>query len=215
MTLLATSRRANMTCSFSAWPGNNLLDSAKAGDATLRAALEAEVCLREEKVVLSAGLVELDVGALTRSKVEPMVRGLFPRVEQPVVLDLLERSVVFLTPANIRHIIRTGSWLSTVWKLADAYLADIGAEPLSAKGPVVGLSEETTCYVTLSAYFENPAPFSDYIVHEAAHVFHNCKRETVGLPATRTREWLLSIEFGKRETFAYTCEAYSYQSPQK
>ena len=44
---------------------------------------------------------------------------------------------------------------------------------------------------------------------EAAHVFHNCKRGTVGLPQTRRREWLLHIAFGKRETFAYACEAYA------
>src|SRR5262249_54767438 len=45
--------------------------------------------------------------------------------------------------------------------------------------------------------------------HEAAHVFHNCKRLTVGLPETRRREWLLEIAFQKRETFAYACEAFS------
>jgi hypothetical protein len=42
-----------------------------------------------------------------------------------------------------------------------------------------------------------------------AHVFHNWKRERIGLPHTRYREWLLAIDFGKRETFAYACEAYS------
>lgn len=52
-------------------------------------------------------------------------------------------------------------------------------------------------------------PFADYVVHEAAHVFHNCKRATVGLPATRRREWLLDIDYRKRETFAYACEAFS------
>jgi hypothetical protein len=31
----------------------------------------------------------------------------------------------------------------------------------------------------------------------------------VGLPQTRTREWLLDIDFRKRETFAYSCEVYS------
>ena len=31
----------------------------------------------------------------------------------------------------------------------------------------------------------------------------------MGLPQTRTREWLLDIDFRKRETFAYSCEAYS------
>ena len=58
-------------------------------------------------------------------------------------------------------------------------------------------------------YFDRGGPFEDFLVHEAAHVFHNCKRHTVGLPETRRREWLLDIEFRKRETFAYACEAYS------
>lgn len=58
-------------------------------------------------------------------------------------------------------------------------------------------------------YFSERDPFADFIVHEAAHVFHNCKRATVGLRGTRTKEWLLDIEFRKRETFAYSCEAYA------
>jgi hypothetical protein len=32
---------------------------------------------------------------------------------------------------------------------------------------------------------------------------------TIGLRETRRREWLLEIEFAKRETFAYACETYS------
>jgi hypothetical protein len=59
---------------------------------------------------------------------------------------------------------------------------------------------------------DNPAvsdPFADFIVHEAAHIFHNCKRGTLGLRETRTKEWLLDIEYRKRETFAYSCEAYA------
>ena len=59
-------------------------------------------------------------------------------------------------------------------------------------------------------YFSNNNPLEDYVVHEAAHIFHNCKRETIGLPAaTRRREWLLEIDYTKREMFAYSCEAYS------
>jgi hypothetical protein len=72
----------------------------------------------------------------------------------------------------------------------------------------VGLSEETTCYVSPD-YFVEDDPFADFIVHEAAHIFHNFKRATVGLRETRTKEWLLDIDFRKRETFAYSCEAYS------
>ena len=195
---------------FTAWPGSNLLESTRLGDAELRAALEAEICARELRVTRTTELPNVDVVSLTRSKVEPMVCGLFPRVEQPIVLALLEHSVVFLTPASIRHIIHSHTWLRTIWTLADAYLDDIGAERLADDHPaLVGLSEDTTCYVT-SAYLNSPEPFSDYIVHEVAHVFHNCKRETVGLPATRSREWLLDVDFRMRETFAYACEAYSY-----
>jgi len=72
----------------------------------------------------------------------------------------------------------------------------------------IGLSEETTCYVSLT-YFHEGDPFDDFVVHEAAHIFHNCKRRTIGLAETRKREWLLDIQYRKRETFAYACEAYT------
>ena len=87
----------------------------------------------------------------------------------------------------------------------------MGAELLSDTAPrIVGLSEETTCYVSYE-YFthQDENRFADFVVHEAAHVFHNCKRYTVGLPETRTREFLLNIDFHQRETFAYACEVYS------
>ena len=58
-------------------------------------------------------------------------------------------------------------------------------------------------------YFAHRDRFDDFIVHEAAHVFHNCKRHTMGLPEARTREWPLELDFGKRETFAYACETFS------
>ena len=41
------------------------------------------------------------------------------------------------------------------------------------------------------------------------NVFHNTKRAIVGLKETRWREWLLPIDFEKRESFAHACEAYS------
>jgi len=59
------------------------------------------------------------------------------------------------------------------------------------------------------AYFKDGDPFDDWVVNEAAHVFHNWKRAYVGLPQTRTREFLLNIAFAKREVFASACEAYS------
>jgi len=73
---------------------------------------------------------------------------------------------------------------------------------------IVGLSEETTCYVALT-YFTAEDRFADFVVHEAAHIFRNWKREYAGLRYTGNREWLLEIWIGKRETFAWTCEVFS------
>ena len=138
-----------------------------------------------------------------------MVRGLFPRVEQATVLTTLGRSVVFVTSANIESLILARPFDRSAWSLANLYLASVGADLLGERAPrIVGLSEGTTCFVS-PQYFDERDPFADFVVHEAAHIFHNCKRRTVGLPGTRAKEWLLDIEFGKRETFAYSCEAYS------
>ncbi|MDR5770049.1 MULTISPECIES: hypothetical protein [unclassified Caballeronia] len=63
-------------------------------------------------------------------------------------------------------------------------------------------------YVSLT-YFRNTDPFADYVVHEAAHVLHNCRRAAIGLAERRNCPNPLDIAFGKRETFAYACEAYS------
>ena len=71
-----------------------------------------------------------------------------------------------------------------------------------------GFSEEATCYVSPECFADDD-PYADFIVHEATHIFHNRKRATVGLCETRKKEWLLDIEYLKRETFAYACEAYA------
>ena len=79
-------------------------------------------------------------------------------------------------------------WLHSAWALANLYLGSPGAELLSDEAPrIVGLSLETTCYVSLE-YFSETSRFSDYLVHETAHIFHNCKRGTAGLEETRRRE---------------------------
>jgi len=182
---------------------------AQAGDSALRQALMSAVRQRTPHAVLPKALADLDVVAYTRTKVAPMVRGLFAETEQATVLDVLGRSVVFLTPATIDTVLEEMPWLSTAWDLANLYLEGCEADLLGEDAlRLVGLSAETTCYLS-SGYFDATGRFNDFVVHEAAHVFHNCKRRTIGLPESRTREWLLEIDFRKRETFAYACEAYS------
>jgi hypothetical protein len=138
-----------------------------------------------------------------------MVRGLLPTSERQAVLAALERSVIFVTGENVERLLLEQRWDVTAWHLANLYLDSVGARLLARDAPrLVGLSEETTCYVSPS-YFGAQEPFSDFVVHEVAHIFHNCKRSTVGLPESRRKEWLLDIAFGRRELFAYACESYS------
>lgn len=194
---------------FQNWPGQHSLDRIQRGEDALRDALLAQIRRREKGITfhLPDALRGMDIVAFTRDKVQPMVRGLFPAKERDIVLGLLERSVIFLTPESIEPIVRNATWLSTAWKIANIYLDSIGATPLGDEPAPVGLSEESCCYVSL-VYFDKKRPFTDYVVHEAAHVFHNNKRRTVGLPATKRKEFILPIYMGHYETFAYGCEIY-------
>ena len=191
------------------WPGQNFLERARYSDSALRESLIAAVRQRTAHAVAPAALAGLELVGFTRAKVAPMVQGLFPAREVQTVLDVLARSVVFLTPATIEDVLRQMPWLGTAWDLANLYLVSCGAAALSTDARlIVGLSEETTCFVT-SEYFGAQDRFADFVVHEAAHIFHNCKRRTIGLSGTARREWLLEIAYQKRETFAYSCETYS------
>ena len=193
---------------FRAWPGHTLA-RCQAGEATLRQALILEVRRRTDGLPAAQLPPGLDFATFVREKLRPMVTGLFPDAQRELLLDTLQRGVYVLTSDNIESILRDTPWISTAWTLADMYLRAAGARPLGPNAEyVVGLSEETTSYVTV-AYFREDDPFADFIVHEAAHVFHNCKRDTIGLPGRKRQEWLLDIDYAKRETFAYACEAYS------
>ena len=66
-----------------------------------------------------------------RSEIKPMVCGLFPRAEHDVVLAMLAKSVVFLTPENIETVLLEESFNHSAWTLAILYLAGLGAELLS------------------------------------------------------------------------------------
>lgn len=192
-----------------AWPGRTTVECMQNARAARRAALCGEVRKRAGEATGPDLAVPEDLPVLVRARVAPMVRGLFSRREQEMVLQLLEHSVVVVTTANIERILLETRWDHTAWVLANLYLGSINVPPLSPEeGHLVGVSVETTCYLSVD-YLRHDDPLADYLVHEAAHVFHNCKRRTLGLPATRNQEWLLAIEFRKRETFAYACEAYS------
>jgi hypothetical protein len=191
------------------WPGQNIIEKGRNGHDDHVRALVAEVN-RRSKGRKHAAVPELDLAGWTRRKLTPMVQGFFPEAEREAVLRLFEKSVVFLTSDNIESVLLGQMWLHSAWDLANLYLSSVGGDLLGPEAQhLLGLSEETTCYVS-TEYFVDRGRIEDFVIHEAAHVFHNCKRRTAGLPETKTKEWLLLLEFSKRETFAYSCEAYGW-----
>jgi hypothetical protein len=193
---------------FAGWPGRAVVDIATDATHRLRAALVEATLRRARGFERSVPLPE-PIDPWLRYKLSPMVQGLFAVHERDCVLDALARGIVFLTPHNIVDVLTTEPWLSTAWRLANLYLDSLGAQRLGSQaGELVGLSQGATCYVSL-AYFDQIDPFADYIVHEAAHVLHNCRRTAIGLPERPHCPTPLDIAFHQRETFAYACEAYS------
>jgi hypothetical protein len=192
-----------------AFPGDHTLDRLVGYERHLREALIREVEHREHGREQRQLPPAFNPSAWVRRKVEPMITGLFPAAERPVMLGVAERSIVFLTGETVRQAIAETPYLGSAWTIANIYLRSLGALTLGDQASqVVGLSLETKCYVSVE-YFADGEPFADYVTHEVAHIFHNCKRATIGLPYTRSREWLLEIAYGKRETFAYACEVYN------
>lgn len=169
------------------WPGQNIVERATRGHDELLRALVAEV-KRRAKGRRHAPVPQLDLTSWTRRKMTPMVHGLFSEAERDAVLRLLEKSVVFLTSDNIEAVLFGQRWLGTAWDLANLYLSSVRTELLGPNAPsLLGLGEETTCYVSTD-YFVDRGKIEDFVIHEAAHVFHNCKRRTAGLSETRARE---------------------------
>jgi hypothetical protein len=188
------------------WPGHTFERAAQARR-DLRGALLREVTRRAQGRT-HPPLPEVDSRKLARAKLEPMVRGLFPRAEREPVLSALTRSVIFVSAGTLEALLFEVSFDETAWDLANLYLTTVGAQVLGADArEIVGFCDGHTCYVS-PLYFTTTDPFADFVLHEAAHLFHHVKRHHVGLRETRTREWLLEIAYAKRETFAYACEAY-------
>ncbi len=194
---------------FQSFDGAGTLDRIQRGSRAIVEALVAEVHARSANCpFVHEKRIPSDLEGFTSALVTPMVKGIFSRKEVPVIIDLLKRSVHFVTPLTFEELLRSET-PQTAWDIANLFLSGLNLASLSDLTPsLVGLSVGNRCYISMK-YFEEEDPFADFVVHEAAHIFHNVKRETVGLPSTRTREWLLPIQYQKRETFAYACEAFS------
>lgn len=193
------------------YEGQSLVEQMRAHSAALRSALLQRVGeLEAAGQVPTPPAACLDRSSL-REKLRPMVEGLFVPDDHEQVLEFVEGSVVFLTRDTVHRLLADLRWDHTAWCLARIWLSSIDAPPLCEEAPgLLGLSEEKTCYVSLR-YFQDleDDPFADYVVHEVAHLFHNNKRDYIGLPPRGRCEWMLELDFRKRELFAYACEVYS------
>ena len=193
---------------FVGWPGSNLSDIATRASQRLRSALVAET-MRRSKGFESVSRLPVDLYVWNSEKLKPMVDGLFNPSERATVIRLLSDNVVFVTRANLEKILMAERWLSTAWDVANIFLESVKAPTLSGQPcNIVGLSQETRCYVSMD-YFDETDPFADFVVHEAAHVFHNSRRVACGLAASARTDYILDIDYHMRETFAYACEAWS------
>jgi hypothetical protein len=196
---------------FVGFPGSDHFDRIGRGYRVLADALVAEVHSRApgEAAEVPAPF-PTDVSAFAQQRIEPMVQGLFRRTDRVAVTKLLADSVVFITPGTVDSLIEREDPHSA-WLIANIFLRSIGLDAISDQAPpIVGFSVSTTCYVSLEYFHKKSASaYSDYVVHEAAHIFHNARRRDAGLLGKKEDDWLLPIEFSMRETFAYACEAYS------
>lgn len=168
-----------------AWSGD-FMQRAERAHEDLRGALVSAVRQRVEGLKPPPEH-DADTVTFTRAKVAPMVRGLFARAEQDTVLAALEQSVVFVTSANIEQLLFGRGFDSTAWTIANPYLGGFGAKLLGDDAPdIVGFSVDATCFVS-PQYFAEEDPFADFVVHEVAHIFHNCKRAAIGLRQTQEK----------------------------
>jgi hypothetical protein len=98
--------------------------------------------------------------------------------------------------------------LGTAWQILCALFGDYGLKPEEIKVECDGVSGGGFAHVRLPAY-ESQDPYSDVIVHKAAHLLHYLKPAHYGLQVRRDQQRFVDVEFCHRELFAFASEAYS------
>lgn len=146
-----------------------------------------------------------------RQRFEPMVRGLVQADWQEVALHELTRRTFILnfpgTKAAMAAEMKT-CYLGAARQILWAFFEDHGLKPEEIDIKCDGLSAGEFAHVRSSALLIDD-PYSDVVVHEAAHLLHYLKPEHYGLHVRRGQERFVDVEFRHRELFAYACEAYS------
>jgi hypothetical protein len=143
-------------------------------------------------------------------RIEPMVAGLVQTDWQEVALrEITARTFVLNyqgTKAALDAELSTCS-MGSAWRIVWALFGDHGLKPDGVEVGCDGIAGDYA-HVRWSAY-ETTDPYSDVVVHEAAHMLHYLKPHHYGLHIRRGQERFVDVEFCHRELFAYACEAYS------
>ena len=146
-----------------------------------------------------------------RHRIEPMVRGMLPAEWQEVALqEITRRTFVLDLPGAHRAIeaeLSTG-FLGTAQQLLFATLRDHGVDTTGIKLKWEGVASGEYAHIRICAN-NSEDPYSDVVVHEAAHLLHYLKPAHYGFKMKRGQERFVDVEFAHRELFAYSCEAYA------
>jgi hypothetical protein len=145
-----------------------------------------------------------------RSRVAPMVTGLVQEDWQEVATrELVSRTFVlnFRGAKAALEVELPSCDMESAWRILWALYGDYGLRPDHIEMTCDGLAGDYA-HVRWFAY-ETKDPYSDVVVHEAAHLLHYLKPRNFGLHVRRHQERFVDIDFNQRELFAYACEAYS------
>jgi hypothetical protein len=145
-----------------------------------------------------------------RQRIEPMVSGLVQADWRDVALrEITARTFILNLPGTRRALEAELSTclMGSAWQVLWALFGDHCLKPDDIKVGCDGLAGDYA-HVRWSAY-QTDDPYSDVVVHEAAHMLHYLKPSHYGFHVRRGQERFVDIEFHHRELFAYACEAYS------
>jgi hypothetical protein len=145
-----------------------------------------------------------------RQRIEPMVSGLVQADWRDIALREITARTFILNLPGTRMAVESElatCFMGSAWRVLWSLFEDYGLKPDDINVGCDGLAGDYA-HVRWSAY-QTDDPYSDVVVHEAAHMLHYLKPSHYEFHVRRGQERFVDIEFHHRELFAYTCEAYS------
>jgi hypothetical protein len=151
-----------------------------------------------------------------RHRVERMVLGLVQMDWREVALrEIVARTFVlnFRGASDAIKVELTTCDLSGAWQILWAMYRDHGVETPGVVKEFDGVASDYAHIRWPS--FHSQDPYSDVVVHEAAHLLHYLKPAHYGLAVRKNQERFVDVDFRHRERFAYSCEAYARACDQR